>query len=161
MVLENVLFKKIFIGVQLIYNVVLVSGAQQSESVIHMHISTLFQILFPYRPLQSTEQSSLCYTVGPYQLSILYIVVCICQSQSPNLSLCPFLPGNHKFVFYTCNSTSAVQITSFVCFFLDSTYKQYHMIFVFLCLTYITLSMTASRSNHVAANGINSFFFYG
>ena len=35
-------FKKIFIGVQLIYNVVLVSGVQQSESVIHIHISTLF-----------------------------------------------------------------------------------------------------------------------
>ena len=47
----------------------------------------LFQILFPYRSLRSTEKSSLCYTVGPYQLSILYIVACICQSQSPNSSL--------------------------------------------------------------------------
>ena len=34
--------KLIFIGVQLIYNVVLVSALQQSESVIHIHISTLF-----------------------------------------------------------------------------------------------------------------------
>ena len=33
--------KIIFIGVQLIYNVVLVSAVQQSESVIHIHISTL------------------------------------------------------------------------------------------------------------------------
>ena len=33
---------KIFIGVQLIHNVVLVSGIQQSESFIHIHISTLF-----------------------------------------------------------------------------------------------------------------------
>ena len=32
----------IFIGVDLIYNVVLASGGQQSESVIHIHISTLF-----------------------------------------------------------------------------------------------------------------------
>ena len=64
--------KLIFIGVQLIYNVVLVSAAQQSESVIHILISTLFQILFPCRSLQSTEQSSLCYTVGSYQLSILF-----------------------------------------------------------------------------------------
>ena len=38
----------------MIYSVVLVSGVQQSESVIH--ISTVFQILFLYRPL--------CYTVG-------------------------------------------------------------------------------------------------
>ena len=48
-------FKKKFIGVELIYNVVLVSGVHYSESVIHIHISTLFYILFPYRPLQSTE----------------------------------------------------------------------------------------------------------
>ena len=81
------IFKFIFIGVQLIYNVVLVSAVQQSESVIHMHISTLFQILFPYRSLESIEQSFLCYTVGPYLLSILYIIVCICQSRSPNLSV--------------------------------------------------------------------------
>ena len=57
---------KIFIGVYLTYNVVSVSGVQQSESVIHMHTSTLFKILFPYTSLQSTEKSSLCYTVGPY-----------------------------------------------------------------------------------------------
>ena len=42
--------------------------------------------------LQSIEKSSLCYTVGPYCLSILYILVCICQSQSPSLSLPPFSP---------------------------------------------------------------------
>ena len=47
------LFKKIFIGVQLIYNVVLVSRVQQSESVMHIHVSALFYILFPYRSLQS------------------------------------------------------------------------------------------------------------
>ena len=41
----------------------LVSGVQQSESVIQIQISTLFQILFPYRPLQSIEQSSHCYAV--------------------------------------------------------------------------------------------------
>ena len=33
---------KIFIGVQLIYNVVLVSGVQQSDSVMHIHIPTPF-----------------------------------------------------------------------------------------------------------------------
>ena len=34
------------IGVQLINNVVLVSGVQQSDSVIHIHVSVLFQILW-------------------------------------------------------------------------------------------------------------------
>ena len=97
-----------FIGVQLIYNVVLVSVVQQSESVMHTHISTLFQILFPCRSLQSIEQSFLCYTVGSYELSILYIVVYVCQSQSPDLSLPPFPVGNHKFVFYIYDSVSVL-----------------------------------------------------
>ena len=44
-----------YIGVELIYNVVLVSGAQQSDSVMHIHISTLIQNLFPFRLLQNTE----------------------------------------------------------------------------------------------------------
>ena len=71
----------IFIGVQLPHSVVLVSGVQQSESVIYIHIPAFFQILFPQRSLQSIEQSSLCFTVGPYQLSVLYIVVCIYASK--------------------------------------------------------------------------------
>ena len=64
-------------GVELIYNVVLVSGVQQSNSVIHMHIYILFPILFHYRLLQDIEYSSLYHTVGPCCLFILYIVVCI------------------------------------------------------------------------------------
>ena len=71
---------------QLIYNGVLVSGVQQNESVIHIHLLFL-KILFPYRPLQSIEYSCLCCVAGSYQLSILYIVVCTCQSKSPSLSL--------------------------------------------------------------------------
>ena len=43
------------------------------KSVIH--ISTLLQILFPYRPSQSIEQSYLCYMVGLYQSSFLYIAI--------------------------------------------------------------------------------------
>ena len=33
-------------------------------------------MLFPYRLIQNIEYSSLCYTVGPCCLSVLYIVVC-------------------------------------------------------------------------------------
>ena len=69
-----------YIGVQLINNVVLSSGVQQSDSIICIHESILFQILFPFRLLHNIEQSSLCYTVGPCWLSILNIVVCTCQS---------------------------------------------------------------------------------
>ena len=43
--------------------------------LVDIYISILFQILFPYRSLQRMESSSLWYTIGPYWLSILYIVV--------------------------------------------------------------------------------------
>ena len=77
-----------YIEVQLVNNVVLVSGEQQSNSVIHVHVSILFPILFPSKLLPNIEQSSLCYTAGLCWLSILNIVY-ICQSQTPNLSLPP------------------------------------------------------------------------
>ena len=77
----------------------IVSGVQQSDSVIHIHVSILFQILFPFRLLHNIEQSSLCYTVGPCWLSILNIAVCNVSPKLPNYpSPLPFPPGNHKFV---------------------------------------------------------------
>ena len=52
---------------------VLVSSVLQSDSVIPKHISTSFQALFPYRPLQNIKWSSLYYT-GP---CIYFIYWCI------------------------------------------------------------------------------------
>ena len=52
-----------YIGVQLIYTIVLASGVRQSDSLIHTHVSILFQVLSPYRPIENIKQSSLCYTV--------------------------------------------------------------------------------------------------
>ena len=75
---EDTLFF-IFVGVQLLYYVVLVSAVQQSKSVICIHMSTLFQISFPFRSPENSEQSFLSYTVGSHQLPILYIIVHICQ----------------------------------------------------------------------------------
>ena len=53
-----------YIWVELIYNVVLFSSVQQSDSVIHIHESILLQITFPFRLLHNIEQSSLCNTTG-------------------------------------------------------------------------------------------------
>ena len=47
--------KLIFIGVELLYNVVLVSAIQQIESSIRIDISPLLWISFPFRPPQSAE----------------------------------------------------------------------------------------------------------
>ena len=54
--------------VLLIYNI---SGVQQSDSVIHI---CYFSDSYPLWVLQDTEYSSLCYTVGPCYLSIIYIL---------------------------------------------------------------------------------------
>ena len=45
----------------MIFNVVLVVGEQQSDSIIRIHVSILFQILFPLRLLHNIEQSSLIF----------------------------------------------------------------------------------------------------
>ena len=52
---------------------------------IYTHTHILFHILFHYGLSQHIEYSSLCHTVGPC-LSLLYIIVGICQSQAPNSS---------------------------------------------------------------------------
>ena len=98
----HVFFVLIFIEVQLIYNIVNATGVHQS-----------FQILFWYKSLKSIEQSSLCYAVGPYQLSILYLIVYVCQSQSLSLHPpCPFPP-----VTINLFSVYVTRINNFICFF--------------------------------------------
>ena len=42
---------------------------------MHIPISTLFKILFPYGSLQSVEKSSLCCKVDPYSLSTLTLAL--------------------------------------------------------------------------------------
>ena len=69
----------------------LVSDVQQCDSVIHIHESIPFQILFPFRLLKNVEQNSMYYKVSPYWLSILNTAVYTCQLQTPNLSLLPTL----------------------------------------------------------------------
>ena len=59
----------------MINNVVLTSDVQESDSVMHTHVSMLFQILFPFRLLQNIEQSPLCYMVGPCWLSVLNVTL--------------------------------------------------------------------------------------
>ena len=44
---------------------------------IHTHIYFLFYVLFHSDLSQDIGCSSLCYTVGPYYLSILCILICL------------------------------------------------------------------------------------
>ena len=91
-----------FIDEQLLYNVVLVSAVQQSESAIcSIHIFPYFWISFPFCSLQNIDSSLLCCTVGSHQLSILYPVsiVHMCQPQSPPSSYPTPIPLD-TFVLY-------------------------------------------------------------
>ena len=89
-----ILFKLFFtflfyIAVQPINNVVIVPGRQQRDSAIHTHVSISPQTPLPSVLPDNIEQSSLCYTVSPFWLSVLNTVMCTSPSQIPNLSLSP------------------------------------------------------------------------
>ena len=71
------LFLNFFMEVQLIYNVVLISAVQQSDSVIHIY-TFFFKILLSIMVYHSILNIVPCAIVGPCCLSILYIIVCIC-----------------------------------------------------------------------------------
>ena len=59
------------VGVELMNNIVVVSGEQRRDSAIHTHVSILPQTPVLSRLPHNIEQSSTCYMVGPYWLSIL------------------------------------------------------------------------------------------
>ena len=83
----------------MINNVVLVSGVQQSDSVIHIHVSILFQILCPFKLLQNTEQFPVLYDrsllVIYFKYSSVYMSISNSQFIPPPATL---PPGNYKFV---------------------------------------------------------------
>ena len=65
------------IGVQAwLYNVVIVSDGQQRHSAIHIHVSILPQTPLPSRLPHNTEQTSLCYTGGPFWSFIWHSKFC-------------------------------------------------------------------------------------
>ena len=76
-----------------------INALQQSDSVLHIHIVNSFKILFPHRLLQNIALcytvGSLCHTVGPYWLSILYTAVNIILLPKPTFSA--FLSGLFTF----------------------------------------------------------------
>ena len=99
--LKHILGLKTLIGIELFYNVVLVSVVQQTESAVRIHTSLLFQISFPFSSLQSTAQSSLRCAAGSHQLPTLYTgsTVNICQSPSPSSSHPPLHPLRATYFF--------------------------------------------------------------
>ena len=130
--------KLMFIGIQLICKVVLVFRCIAKRisyiytyiythihiyiSVIYIHTHTYihsFSLFFPYKSLQSIEQSSLCYTVSLYLAYLVYIqYVQQYVYVNPNLPIYPSPPfsphDNYKFS------------TSLILFLFCKQVHQYH-----------------------------------
>ena len=79
-------------------NIVIVSGEQQRDSAIHIHVFIRPPSPPPIQTAHDIEQSSMCYTVGPCWLSILDTTVCTCQSKLLNYFPPVLPPGNHRFI---------------------------------------------------------------
>ena len=75
----------------------LVSVVWQSDSVIHIHVFILFQILFPLRLSRNTEHSFSCCTARPCWLSILKTAACTCDPKFPNY---PFSISQEQIFWY-------------------------------------------------------------
>ena len=95
-----------------------------TQSYINIH--SLSHIILHHVPSQVTRSSSLCYTAGAHCLSIPNAIVC--QNPSPS----------HSFPLKTTNQFSmSMSLFLFcrkvhLCHILDSRYKRYHMVFIFL-----------------------------
>ena len=68
-------------------DVVLASGIRQSDSVILVHVSIFFQILFSFRLLHNIEQSSLCYIVED-RLFLAQIRTCVLPGLESESVIC-------------------------------------------------------------------------
>ena len=128
---------------------------------LYVHIYPLFWSSFPFSSSQSTEQSSLCYTVGSPQLSVLYIIliVYISQFQSPNLPHLPSLPLGS--ICLLSMPVSLFLLCKQVHLHLSSRlHMQASIHNIYFSLSDITL-YNRLWSIHVSANGTISFIFLG
>ena len=127
------------------------SGERGNKTII------LFLVFFFSIMVDCIEYSSLWYTVGPCCLSILYIIVCVCLSQAPNLSL------PHPLSTLVTISLFSMSVTLFVLLIGSFvSYLRFHVIsditwYLSFLVWLISLSMIISRSIHVAANGFILF----
>ena len=133
------------------------SKVTQSYIYTYIYIFSFSHTILDQVPLQVTRYSSLCNTqhdVIVYPLQRQYFA-----SINHKVSV-------HPTPFPSPLATTSLQVHEFLqcgkvhlCRILDSRYKWYYMVFVFLLLTYFTY-MRVSSFIYVAANGIIFFFLW-
>ena len=137
------------------------SAVQQSDSLINIHISILFPILFPCRFSKNDWESSLCYTVGFHWPAIPYTIVCICQPQTTSPSLLPNLsPLITIHLFSKSVSLFPLFKNVHLCFFLEFTCKWYNVMFVFVVKFFIIVDLQCSVSFYSIAKWPSYTYMY-
>ena len=140
------------------------------QFLLYNKVKQLYVYIYPYIPSpspslshpsrwsQSTQLISLCYAAASHQLSVLNLVVYICQCHTLTSSQLNNPPSNVlKSILYVCVFILVLpQGSSQTFFFLHSIYMCWNTVFVYLFLT--SLCMTDSRSIHLTTN--NSIFFF-
>ena len=127
---------------------------EQNDSVIHVYIYFL-----DYFPLQVITKY---WVQFPVLYSETLSVICFIYSGvyvNPQILIYhpwpPFPFGNHKLVLRVCGSISVLYVVFFPRKIPHVTDIIWYFVFVWLT----SLSVIISRSIHIAANGIISFFF--
>ena len=82
----------------MIKNVVLVSGVQQSGSVLHIHIS-IFQTLFPFRFPCAIHSRPLLVTYFKYKSAYVSPKLLICPSPLVTINLLSISVGQNRLAF--------------------------------------------------------------
>ena len=124
----------------MLYNVVLASTAQQNESAIHIQISPPFWTSLPLG-YHSVLGRDTCATYSKFA-SVVYFIHSI-SNVYVSIPLSQFLPPHpfppwYPYIRFLCLCLYFCFADKFICIlFLDSIYKRYHTVFVFL--TYFTL----------------------
>ena len=102
-------------------------------------ISSTYAYVYPFVSFYSNARHYRIFNRIPvlncrFFFAILYVVVYIHQSQSPNLPFPPtLLPGNHKLLLVSYKFNYCF-VNKFICafFLIDSTYKRYYISFFVL-----------------------------
>ena len=112
----QIVFKNYFIEVYLIYNIVLISTVQQSDSVIPIHIFLfIFFFIMVYHRMPNIVPCAIQWDPVVYPFCIYQFA-----SASPKLLIHPFSttsPLATTSLFSVCESVSVLQISSFVSYF--------------------------------------------
>ena len=98
----------IFIGVELLYNVVFLLYNEVHQLYVYVYPLLPGPPNHPPNPPQSTELSHLCFIAASHQLCLLHMVVHLCQFSSPHSSrpLPPVVftcPSRHLHLFLPAN----------------------------------------------------------